>query len=136
MFNCQLMSYGGASLADAVCQVNNWGRCSLPINTLEIGLKHRQLDTVTYFLTSKQNCRFYSVLCSKNMLLFCYLKVLYLLSILLINDVFCIFSFNLCCKIFKKCFNMFIFICFSLFHSGSKTQREQRGLTTRVNQSS
>ncbi|KAH3730075.1 spatacsin-like isoform X1 [Dreissena polymorpha] len=53
-FVSELMTYGGAALADAVCQLNAWGRCSLPMHTLEMALKHRQLDTVTYFLDSKQ----------------------------------------------------------------------------------
>jgi len=51
------MVYGGAVLADTVCHLNNWGRCSLPIHTLEVGLKQRQLDTVNYFLKSKECCK-------------------------------------------------------------------------------
>ena len=46
-------------MADAVCQINNWGRCSLPIHTLEIGLKHRQVDTVASFLKSKEHCKYF-----------------------------------------------------------------------------
>ncbi|XP_053405680.1 spatacsin-like isoform X2 [Mercenaria mercenaria] len=50
----ELMVYGGAALADTVCHLNNWGRSSMPIHTLQVGLKHRQLDTVTFFLKSKE----------------------------------------------------------------------------------
>ncbi|XP_056021478.1 spatacsin-like isoform X6 [Ostrea edulis] len=49
------MMYAGASIADSLCHINQWGRCSVPINTLDIGLKHRQLDTVSFFLKSKEN---------------------------------------------------------------------------------
>ncbi|XP_061172498.1 spatacsin-like [Saccostrea echinata] len=49
------MMYAGASVADSLCHINHWGRCSVPINTLDIGLKHRQLDTVSFFLKSKEN---------------------------------------------------------------------------------
>ncbi|KAK3606037.1 hypothetical protein CHS0354_025081 [Potamilus streckersoni] len=54
-FVSELMVYSGASIADAVCHMNKWGRCSIPIHTLEIGLKHRQLDTVSFFFKSKEN---------------------------------------------------------------------------------
>ena len=53
----QLMVYAGGTIADAVCHINKWGRCSLPIHTLEIGLKHRQVDTVAFFLKSKENSK-------------------------------------------------------------------------------
>lgn len=53
----QLMVYGGAVLADTVCHLNNWGRSSMPIHTLQVGLKHRQLDTVTFFLKSKESSK-------------------------------------------------------------------------------
>lgn len=51
------MMYAGASIADSLCHINRWGRCSVPINTLDIGLKHRQLDTVSFFLKSKENSK-------------------------------------------------------------------------------
>ncbi|XP_064609488.1 spatacsin-like, partial [Liolophura sinensis] len=50
-----VMLYGGAGTADVLCHLNKWDRCTIPINTLETGLKHRQLDTVTFFLKSKEN---------------------------------------------------------------------------------
>ncbi|XP_076102993.1 spatacsin-like isoform X1 [Mytilus galloprovincialis] len=50
-----MMTYAGASVADVLCHINKWGRCSLPLHTLEIGVKHRQLDTVVFFLKSKEN---------------------------------------------------------------------------------
>lgn len=53
----QTMMYAGASIADSLCHINHWGRCSVPINTLDIGLKHRQLDTVSFFLKSKENSK-------------------------------------------------------------------------------
>ncbi|KAL3867490.1 hypothetical protein ACJMK2_044692 [Sinanodonta woodiana] len=54
-FVSELMVYSGASVADVVCHLNKWGRCSIPIHTLEIGLKQRQLDTVSFFFKSKEN---------------------------------------------------------------------------------
>ncbi|CAC5394702.1 SPG11 [Mytilus coruscus] len=54
-FVSMMMAYAGASVADVLCHINKWGRCSLPLHTLEIGVKHRQLDTVVFFLKSKEN---------------------------------------------------------------------------------
>ncbi|XP_060065527.1 spatacsin-like [Ylistrum balloti] len=54
-FVTKMMVYAGASVADTLCHINKWGRCSIPIHTLEIGLKQRQLDTVLFFLKSKEN---------------------------------------------------------------------------------
>ncbi|XP_021345955.1 spatacsin-like isoform X2 [Mizuhopecten yessoensis] len=54
-FVSKMMVYAGASVADTLCHINKWGRCSIPIRTLEIGLKQRQLDTVVFFLKSKEN---------------------------------------------------------------------------------
>ncbi|KAF3855327.1 hypothetical protein F7725_023382 [Dissostichus mawsoni] len=41
----QLMLFGSAATVDAVCHLNSWGRCSIPIHSLQAGLKNRQLDT-------------------------------------------------------------------------------------------
>ncbi|KAM4749057.1 spatacsin [Rhinophrynus dorsalis] len=57
-FLTRLMIHGSASTADTLCHLNNWGRCSVPIHTLEAGLDNRQLDTVDFFLKSKE-----SILC-------------------------------------------------------------------------
>ncbi|XP_041372717.1 spatacsin-like [Gigantopelta aegis] len=51
----KLMVYGGARSADTLCDMNKWSRCTVPLNALEIGLTHRQLDTVAFFLKSKEN---------------------------------------------------------------------------------
>ncbi|KAM7415261.1 hypothetical protein PAMA_019875 [Pampus argenteus] len=51
----RLMLFGSAATVDAVCHLNNWGRCSIPIHALEAGLKNRQLDTVDFYLKSKEN---------------------------------------------------------------------------------
>ncbi|TNN00676.1 hypothetical protein fugu_011922 [Takifugu bimaculatus] len=51
----RLMLFGSASTVDAVCHLNSWGRCSIPIHSLQAGLKNRQLDTVEFFLKSKEN---------------------------------------------------------------------------------
>ena len=40
-------------MAEEVCRLNRWDRCSLPINTLETALQLRQLDTVSFFLRSR-----------------------------------------------------------------------------------
>ncbi|XP_050400907.1 spatacsin [Patella vulgata] len=50
----KMMLYGGASSADQLCHLNKWERGSIPIPALEVGLKHRQLDTVAFFLKSKE----------------------------------------------------------------------------------
>ena len=49
------MLYESAGMADSLCRLNDWERCSIPIRSLEIGLKHRQLDTVSFFLKSREN---------------------------------------------------------------------------------
>uniref|UniRef100_A0A672YJZ8 SPG11 vesicle trafficking associated, spatacsin n=1 Tax=Sphaeramia orbicularis TaxID=375764 RepID=A0A672YJZ8_9TELE len=51
----KLMLFGSAATVDAVCHLNNWGRCSIPIHSLQAGLKNRQLDTVEFYLKSKEN---------------------------------------------------------------------------------
>ncbi|XP_074651044.1 spatacsin-like [Tubulanus polymorphus] len=51
----KLMQFDSAATADSLCCINCWDRCSIPIHALEDGLKHRQLDTVAFFLKSKEN---------------------------------------------------------------------------------
>ncbi|XP_008279865.1 spatacsin [Stegastes partitus] len=51
----RLMLFGSAATVDAVCHLNSWGRCSIPIHALQAGLKNRQLDTVEFYLKSKEN---------------------------------------------------------------------------------
>ncbi|XP_029909066.1 spatacsin isoform X2 [Myripristis murdjan] len=51
----RLMLFGSAATVDAVCHLNSWGRCSIPIHALQAGLKNRQLDTVDFYLKSKAN---------------------------------------------------------------------------------
>uniref|UniRef100_A0A665VVE9 Spatacsin C-terminal domain-containing protein n=1 Tax=Echeneis naucrates TaxID=173247 RepID=A0A665VVE9_ECHNA len=51
----RLMLFGSAATVDAVCHLNNWGLCSIPIHALKAGLKNRQLDTVDFYLKSKEN---------------------------------------------------------------------------------
>ncbi|XP_032365008.1 LOW QUALITY PROTEIN: spatacsin, partial [Etheostoma spectabile] len=51
----RLMLFGSAATVDAVCHLNSWGRCSIPIHALQAGLKNRQLDTVDFYLKSKEN---------------------------------------------------------------------------------
>uniref|UniRef100_A0A8V5GWZ4 Uncharacterized protein n=1 Tax=Melopsittacus undulatus TaxID=13146 RepID=A0A8V5GWZ4_MELUD len=51
----RLMIYGSAGVVDAVCHLNGWVRCSIPIQALEAGLENRQLDTVNLFLKSKES---------------------------------------------------------------------------------
>ena len=47
--------YGSAVVAEEVCRLNRWDRCSLPINALETALELRQLDTVSFFLRSRES---------------------------------------------------------------------------------
>uniref|UniRef100_A0A3Q3AA47 SPG11 vesicle trafficking associated, spatacsin n=1 Tax=Kryptolebias marmoratus TaxID=37003 RepID=A0A3Q3AA47_KRYMA len=51
----RLMLFGNTATVDAVCHLNSWGRCSIPLHTLQAGLKNRQLDTVDFYLKSKEN---------------------------------------------------------------------------------
>ncbi|XP_071396298.1 spatacsin [Centroberyx affinis] len=51
----RLMLFGSAATVDAVCHLNSWGRCSVPVHALQAGLKNRQLDTVDFYLKSKEN---------------------------------------------------------------------------------
>uniref|UniRef100_A0A4W4GX58 Spatacsin C-terminal domain-containing protein n=1 Tax=Electrophorus electricus TaxID=8005 RepID=A0A4W4GX58_ELEEL len=51
----RLMVFGSAGMVDSLCHLNTWGRCSMPIQALQAGLKNRQLDMVDFFLKSKEN---------------------------------------------------------------------------------
>uniref|UniRef100_A0A8C1UL31 SPG11 vesicle trafficking associated, spatacsin n=1 Tax=Cyprinus carpio TaxID=7962 RepID=A0A8C1UL31_CYPCA len=51
----RLMVFGTAGTVDSLCHLNAWGRCSIPIHALQAGLKNHQLDTVDFFLKSKEN---------------------------------------------------------------------------------
>uniref|UniRef100_A0A3Q3XKL6 Spatacsin C-terminal domain-containing protein n=1 Tax=Mola mola TaxID=94237 RepID=A0A3Q3XKL6_MOLML len=51
----RLMLFGSAATVDAVCHLNSWGRCSIPVHALHAGLKNRQLDMVDFYLKSKEN---------------------------------------------------------------------------------
>ncbi|XP_072050240.1 spatacsin-like [Amphiura filiformis] len=51
----QLMIYKSASVAESLCLQNSWDHCSIPIHALEVGLRHRQLDTVAFYLKSREN---------------------------------------------------------------------------------
>ena len=33
----RLMLFGSAATVDAVCHLNNWGRCSIPVHALQVG---------------------------------------------------------------------------------------------------
>uniref|UniRef100_A0A8C5PHN2 SPG11 vesicle trafficking associated, spatacsin n=1 Tax=Leptobrachium leishanense TaxID=445787 RepID=A0A8C5PHN2_9ANUR len=54
-FLSRLMIHSSAGCADILCHLNNWDRCSVPIHTLKTGLENRQLDTVDFFLKSKES---------------------------------------------------------------------------------
>ncbi|KAM9495528.1 spatacsin [Clarias gariepinus] len=51
----RLMVFGSAGVVDSLCHLNAWGLCSMPIHSLQAGLKNRQLDMVDFFLKSKEN---------------------------------------------------------------------------------
>ncbi|KAM5235417.1 spatacsin [Ctenodactylus gundi] len=51
----RLMIHGSASTVDSLCHLNAWGRCSIPVQALQAGIENRQLDTVDFFLKSKEN---------------------------------------------------------------------------------
>ncbi|XP_057692628.1 spatacsin [Corythoichthys intestinalis] len=50
-----LMMFGSAATVDALCHLNTWERCSIPIHSLKAGVKNRQLDTVDFYLKSKED---------------------------------------------------------------------------------
>ena len=54
------MMHESATVADQLCQQNSWDRCSIPLHALEAGLKHRQLDTVAFYLKSRENGKNYN----------------------------------------------------------------------------
>lgn len=37
----RLMLFGSAATVDAVCHLNSWGRCSIPIHALQVGGRPR-----------------------------------------------------------------------------------------------
>ncbi|XP_068741533.1 spatacsin-like isoform X2 [Montipora capricornis] len=49
----KVIMYENAGLADALCFVNQWDHCTIPIHALEVALKLRQLDTVAFFLKNQ-----------------------------------------------------------------------------------
>ncbi|XP_060611393.2 spatacsin [Anolis sagrei] len=61
----RLIIHGSAGTVDSLCRLNGWGRCSIPIHTLETGLENRQLDTVNFFLKNKENLFSPSPSCSE-----------------------------------------------------------------------
>ena len=62
LYDVQVLMFGNASVAEEVCHLNRWDKCSLPINALETALELRQLDTLAFFLRSRDNgkCTMYS----------------------------------------------------------------------------
>ncbi|XP_033120551.1 spatacsin-like [Anneissia japonica] len=50
----KVMTYENATLAERLCEGNNWAHCSIPIHALKVGLKHRQLDTIAFFLKCRE----------------------------------------------------------------------------------
>ncbi len=53
--------FGNASVAEEVCHLNRWDQCSLPINALETALELRQLDTLAFFLRSRDSGGMYTI---------------------------------------------------------------------------
>lgn len=47
--------YENAALAEAVCHINQWDHCIIPLEALQVALKHRQLDTIAFFLKTQEN---------------------------------------------------------------------------------
>ena len=52
-----MMVHSGAQYTDSLCQLNGWGRTTVPLHALELGLRQLQLDTVAFFLCTKENCK-------------------------------------------------------------------------------
>ncbi|XP_070207763.1 spatacsin-like isoform X2 [Littorina saxatilis] len=51
----KMMEHSGAQSTDALCQLNGWGRTTVPLHALEMGLRQLQLDTVAFFLCAKEH---------------------------------------------------------------------------------
>jgi hypothetical protein len=51
----QVIMYENAALAEALCHINQWDHCVIPLEALQVALKHRQLDTVAFFLKTQEN---------------------------------------------------------------------------------
>uniref|UniRef100_UPI00358FE24B spatacsin-like n=1 Tax=Myxine glutinosa TaxID=7769 RepID=UPI00358FE24B len=51
----RLMVHGSLRLVDSLCLLNQWERCSVPLNALEAGLQNRQLDMLDFFLKSEEH---------------------------------------------------------------------------------
>lgn len=47
-----MLLFDNAKLAEGLCRLNHWERYSLPLNALERAVRHRQLDTIAFFLHS------------------------------------------------------------------------------------
>lgn len=56
-FFFQLIIHSSASTADILCNLNNWDTYTIPIQALRDGIKHKQLDTVAFYLRSKENSK-------------------------------------------------------------------------------
>ncbi|XP_073798479.1 spatacsin isoform X2 [Danio rerio] len=55
LFNPYTRPAGTHTHTHPLPHLNAWGRCSIPIHALQAGLKNHQLDTVDFFLKSKEN---------------------------------------------------------------------------------
>ncbi|CAD5119151.1 DgyrCDS7789 [Dimorphilus gyrociliatus] len=51
----RLIIHSSASTADVLCNMNDWDTYTIPIQALKDGIKHKQLDTVAFYLRSKEN---------------------------------------------------------------------------------
>eukprot|EP00731_Ephydatia_muelleri_P024046 Em0016g317a len=51
----KVLTYSSARVAEDLCQLNRWDRCSLPINALVTALDLRQLDTISFFLRNRDS---------------------------------------------------------------------------------
>ncbi|XP_057317052.1 spatacsin-like [Hydractinia symbiolongicarpus] len=49
-----IIQYSDIAQAEIICKANEWNQFSIPLHTLEIGLQHRQLDTIMFFLKSRE----------------------------------------------------------------------------------
>eukprot|EP00794_Sanderia_malayensis_P020530 gene20530-22549_t len=47
------IQYSGISEAEKICRSNQWNQFSVPLHSLEVGLQHRQIDTISFFLKSR-----------------------------------------------------------------------------------
>jgi len=64
-----IIQYTGIAQAEAICKSSQWSQFSIPLHSLEVGLQHRQIDTISFFLRTRDKAfsRYWKHLSSEKM---------------------------------------------------------------------